>query len=76
MKGNKGKPIELPTTEQIEQERNRLRYRSRYNSTLKSTVAILIVVSAVAILVATLWMPGLRIYGSSWCRRWRMGRSS
>ena len=62
---DKGKPLDLPTTEQIEQERNRLRYKSRYNSTLKSTVAILIVVAAVAILVATLWMPVLHIYGDS-----------
>ena len=65
MKKNRNKPIDLPTTEQIEQERNRLRYQRRYSRTLKSTVAILIVVAAAAILVATLWMPVLRIYGTS-----------
>ena len=65
MKRNKNKPIDLPTTEQIEQERSRLRYKRRYSRTLKSTVAILIVVAAAAILVATLWMPVLRIYGTS-----------
>ena len=65
MKRNKNKPIDLPTTEQIEQERSRLRYQRRYSRTLKSTVAILIVVAAAAILVATLWMPVLRIYGTS-----------
>lgn len=59
------KVIDLPTTEQIEQERNRLRYRRRYSRTLKSTVAILVVVAAAAVLVATLWMPVLRIYGTS-----------
>ncbi len=65
MRKNKSKPIDLPTTEQIEQERNRLRYKRRYSRTLKSTVAILVVVAAAAILVATLWMPVLRIYGTS-----------
>ena len=61
----RNKPIDLPTTEQIEQERNRLRYQRRYSRTLKSTIAILVVVAAAAILVATLWMPVLRIYGTS-----------
>ena len=65
MKRNKNKPINLPTTEQIEQERSRLRYQCRYSRTLKSTIAILVVVAAAAILVATLWMPVLRIYGTS-----------
>ena len=65
MKRNKNKPVDLPTTEQIEQERSRLRYKRRYSRTLKSTVAILVVVAAAAILVATLWMPVLRIYGTS-----------
>lgn len=55
----------LPSFEQVEAERGRLRERSRYSRTLRSTVAVLIVVAAVAILVATLWMPVLRIYGSS-----------
>lgn len=57
--------IDLPTVEQIENERNRLRYKRRYGKTLKSTVAVLIVVAALAVLIATLWMPVLRIYGSS-----------
>ena len=56
---------DLPTIEQIEKERARLRYKKRYSRTLKSTMAILLVVSALAVLVATLWMPVLRIYGSS-----------
>ncbi len=59
------KVLDLPTTEQIEQERKRLRYQSRYSKTLKSTIAILVVVAALAVLVATLWMPVLRIYGTS-----------
>lgn len=61
----KNTPVDLPTTEQLEKERKRLRYKRRYSRTLRSTVAILIVVAAAAVLVATLWMPVLRIYGSS-----------
>ena len=61
----KEKTAGLPSLEQIEKERKWLRYRRRYSRTLKSTVAILVVVAAVAVLVATLWMPVLRIYGSS-----------
>lgn len=65
MKSAKKASVELPTTEQIEKERARLRHKSRYSRTLRSTIAILVVVAAVAVLVATLWMSVLRIYGSS-----------
>ena len=65
MKTTRKASIELPTIEQIEKERKRLRYRNRYNRTLKSTIAILVVVAAAAVLIATLWMPVLQIYGSS-----------
>ena len=44
----------LPTAEQLEAERRRLRYKRRYNRTLRSTVAILIVAAALAVLAATL----------------------
>ncbi|MBP3918564.1 MAG: signal peptidase I [Clostridia bacterium] len=57
--------IELPTKEQIAAEHKRLEYQKRYLKNLRSTVAVLIVVAALAVLVATLWMPVLRIYGSS-----------
>ena len=59
------RPVDLPTTQQLANERRRLRYKSRYNRTLRSTVAILLVVAALAVLIAMLWMPVLRIYGSS-----------
>jgi signal peptidase I len=50
---------------QLERELKRERYKSRYRRTLKSTVFALITVAAVAILVATLWLPVLQIYGDS-----------
>ena len=58
-------PQERPTVEQLEQEIKRVKYRSRYRTVLKSTVYTLITVAAVAVLVATLWLPVLQIYGSS-----------
>lgn len=56
---------EFPEIKQIESELKRVRYRERYHRTFRSTVYMLIVVAAVAVLVATLWMPVLRIYGAS-----------
>lgn len=53
------------SSEGIEQELNRVRYKERYKQTLKSTIFTLITVAAVAVLVATLALPVLQIYGSS-----------
>jgi len=55
----------MPTSEQIAAELKRVRHRKRYRAALQSTVCTLIVVAAFAILTATLWLPVLRIYGSS-----------
>lgn len=54
-----------PTVGQLEAELRRERYKQRYRSVLRSTIYTLITVAAVAVLVATLWMPVLQIYGSS-----------
>lgn len=51
--------------ERLEAELRRMKYRNRYLATLRSTVCALLVVAAVAVLVATIWLPTLRIYGSS-----------
>lgn len=59
------KTKEIPSIEQLEKELRRERYRHRYGSTMRSTVYILITVAAAAVLVATLWMPVLQIYGTS-----------
>lgn len=64
-KRNASPAVSIPSMENIESERRRISYRSRYGRTLRSTVAVLIVAAAVAILVATLWMPVLQIYGTS-----------
>lgn len=54
-----------PTTEQIRNELERVRYRRTFANTLRSTIFILIVVSASAVLIAVLLLPVLRIYGHS-----------
>ena len=54
-----------PTLQQLENELKRIKYRQRYRSVLNSTIYTLITVAAVAVLVATLLMPVLQIYGSS-----------
>ena len=54
-----------PSEKQLEAELARVRYQQRYRTVLRSTICTLIVVAAVAVLVATIWMPVLQIYGSS-----------
>lgn len=53
------------SAEQLRAEWSREKYKKRYLQMLRSTIYMLVVVAAVAVLVATLWMPILRIYGSS-----------
>ena len=55
----------LPSSAEVEQELKRERYKSKYRKTLKSTIFALITASAAAVLVATLWLPVLQIYGAS-----------
>ena len=65
MKSKANFPRELPSLEQLTAELEREKYKRRYKRVLKSTVYTLIVVAAVAVLVATIWMPVLQIYGAS-----------
>ncbi|MCR5162270.1 MAG: signal peptidase I [Lachnospiraceae bacterium] len=56
---------DLPTTKQLQEELERVRYRKSYASVLRSTIYTLITVAAIAVLVAVLFLPVLRIYGTS-----------
>ena len=58
-------PVDYPSLEEMEQEIARLKYKKSYGGALRSTVYSLAVVAAIAILVATLWMPVLQITGAS-----------
>ncbi len=55
----------IPTMAAIEAERDRLAYQERYRHTFWSTVYALIVVAAVAVLMAMLFLPVLRVSGDS-----------
>ena len=56
---------EMPAVELVENELKREKYKHRYHRVLRSTIYTLIVVAAISVLVATLWLPVLQIYGSS-----------
>lgn len=56
---------EKPALQQMEAELKREKHKRRYHRVLRSTIYTLIVVAAISVLVATLWLPVLQIYGSS-----------
>ena len=55
----------LPTSEQFEDELIRVKYKLRYRKLLKNTIYSLLIVAAISVLVATLFLPVLEIYGNS-----------
>ncbi len=59
------KEVVIPELPAIEAELKRVRYKSRYLSALRGTVYTLVVVAALAFLLSTVWLPFLRIYGTS-----------
>ncbi len=65
MKHKEISPAEIPSAEEFENELIRLRYSQRYRKLLKNTVFSLLVVAAVSVLIATLFLPVLEIYGNS-----------
>ena len=56
---------QLPSEEDVEQEREWLRYRKRYRQTMRTTIYAMIVVAAVAVLLATIFLPVLQVSGTS-----------
>ncbi|MCD7919610.1 MAG: signal peptidase I [Clostridiales bacterium] len=58
-------PAAIPSEEEVAAERERLQYRQRYRRTLQTTVYALIVVAAVAVLIATMFLPVLQVSGTS-----------
>lgn len=66
MKFNKQKrSVSLPTIEQIEAERERIKYRSAYKKALFGTIYALVIVAAIAVLISSLVLPVLQISGNS-----------
>ena len=59
------KKISIPSLTEIQCERKRIRRGAYYRQALRGTVSVLVVVAAVAVLVATLFLPILQISGDS-----------
>ena len=57
--------ISIPSLAEIQCERKRIRRGAYYRQALRGTVSVLVVVAAVAVLVATLFLPILQISGDS-----------
>ncbi|MEE1374384.1 MAG: signal peptidase I [Clostridia bacterium] len=56
---------DLISNVEVKNELGRLTNREKYVKHLRKTLSVLVVVAAISVLVATLWLPVLRIYGSS-----------
>lgn len=72
---------DLPTAEQLDREVNRVRRKMEYVKVLRSTISSLMVVAAIAVLISMLFLPVLRVTGTSMtptlqndelviCRKW------
>lgn len=57
--------VDLPTIEQVQAEREKIKHRQAYHKALMGTIYSLIIVAALAVLVATLVLPVLEISGTS-----------
>lgn len=62
---DQNREVEVPSLEEISSERKRIRRGEYYRKAMKGTVSVLIVVAAVAVLIATLFLPILQISGDS-----------
>lgn len=57
--------VDAPSFSELNKEQQRLRTRKTYQRAFFKTVGVLCVVAAISVLLTTLWMPVLQIYGSS-----------
>ena len=55
----------FPDLEAIQDEMRRTKSQSKYHQALKSTAGTIVVVAAIAVLVASIFLPVLRVTGSS-----------
>ncbi|MCD8218670.1 MAG: signal peptidase I [Clostridiales bacterium] len=62
---NSYRSVTIPSEAEVNAERERLQYQRRYRHTLRTTIYALVVVAAVAVLIATLFIPVLQVSGSS-----------
>ncbi len=55
----------FPDLDAIQEEMRRTKSQSKYHQALKSTLGTIVVVAAIAVLVASIFLPVLRVTGSS-----------
>ncbi len=60
-----GNEISLPSDTQIERELRRLKYLSVFRKSIVTTISVLTVVAAIAVLMASLFFPVVRVVGDS-----------
>jgi signal peptidase I len=64
-KFGKKQVLVMPSEAQLEEMLHQEKYKVRYRRVLRSTLSLLAIAAAIAILIVTLWMPVLQIYGTS-----------
>ena len=65
MNNKSEKKVSVPSLPEIQRERKRIRRKDYYRQSLRGTISVLVVVAAIAVLVATLFLPILQISGDS-----------
>ena len=65
MNNKSEKIVPVPSLPEIQRERKRIRRKDYYRQSLRGTISVLVVVAAIAVLVATLFLPILQISGDS-----------
>lgn len=56
---------DLPTAQQLAQEMKRIRYNKNFRKMIMNTIGSLLVVAAIAVLISMLFLPVLRVTGTS-----------
>lgn len=56
--------ISIPSVEQVEKERKTLQYRQKYRNTFFSTIGIIVIIAAIAVLIASSFLPVLKVSGT------------
>lgn len=62
---NEKKAVSYPSSRQLQNELRRIKYRRDYRKIIVGTISSLIVVAAIAVLISTLFLPVLRVTGTS-----------
>lgn len=57
--------VNLPSMDQISEERQRMRHKAAYKKALIGTINVLLIAAAIAVLISTLLLPVLQIKGNS-----------